>query len=81
MAYQQLSNAQLFASVANIQLDTEVSHAAKQADSLAEKTGLNAFVVRTKSLGLCVWQDFKMRVAKDEIVETVYSADDGYYVR
>ena len=72
------TNAQL-SSVDGARITTEVTIAIAKADELAEASGSNMTVVRTKSYGLCVWPDFKVMVRKDEITETVYSSDDGFF--
>ena len=56
---------------------TEVSAAIAEADKKA--TDINVLtVVRTKSNGVCIFGEFQLRVAKDEIVEVVYNTKAGF---
>jgi hypothetical protein len=65
-------------SVAGDRVETAVSVAIAQADKMAESGGCHMIVVRTKQHGVCIYTELKMSVAKDEIIEEIYSTDNGY---
>jgi len=64
-------------SVAGAQVSTALSIAITEAERMSAG-GANRTVVRTKNNGLCVYNDFQLRVAKDEIIERVYDTDGGF---
>ena len=45
---------------------------------MSDNGGSDMTVVRTKDLAICVYNDFKMTVAQDEIIEQIYSTDHGF---
>lgn len=73
-----LTNKQTMDSVAGARVETAISLAISEADKLAEKSNANMTVVRTINHGICVWTEYKVRVAKSEIVEIIYTTDDGF---
>jgi len=73
-----LTDKQTLDSVAGARVATAISVAISEADKLAEKSNANITVVRTKNHGICVWTDYKVCVAKSEIVEIIYTTDDGF---
>ncbi|MCG8612004.1 MAG: hypothetical protein MI864_15875 [Pseudomonadales bacterium] len=67
--------------VAGAQVETAISAAISQADKMAGSGGCNMTVVRTKRHGVCIYNEFQLTVAKDEIIEKIYSTDNGFIFR
>lgn len=81
MTYFEITEEQVQQSVAGARVDNAVSVAIAQADRMAESGGCHMTVVRTKRHGVCIYNEFKMLVAKDEIIEAIYSTDNGFIFR
>lgn len=76
-----MTEEQVLHSVAGAHIETVVSVAIAQADKMADSGGCHMTVVRTKRHGVCIYNEFQMAVAKDEIVEEIYSTDNGFIFR
>lgn len=76
-----MTEEQVLQSVAGAQVETAVSVAISQADKMAESGGCHMTVVRTKRHGVCIYNEFQLTVAKDEIIEEIYSTDNGFIFR
>ncbi|QFT57102.1 hypothetical protein [Microbulbifer sp. THAF38] len=81
MTYFEMTEEQVQQSVAAARIDSDVSVAITQADRMAESGGCHMTVVRTKRHGVCIFNEYKMLVAKDEIIEAIYSTDNGFIFR
>jgi len=59
-------------------VDIKITEAIKKADAMSENGASNMTVVRTKDFAICIYNDYKMTVAQDEIIEKIYSTDHGF---
>jgi len=59
-------------------VDIKITEAIKKADAMSENGASNMTVVRTKDFAICIYNDYKMTVAQDEIIEQIYSTDHGF---
>ena len=59
-------------------IDIKLTEAIKKADAMSLNGGSNMTVVRKKDFSICIYNDFKLMVAQDEIIEEIYSTDNGY---
>ena len=74
----QLHNEQLQLARVEFGVDIKLTEAIKKADIMSENGGSNMTVVRTKDFSICIYNDYKMKVAQDEIIEQIYSTDTGF---
>lgn len=74
----QLSNERLQFARVEFGIDIKLTEAIKKADTMSDNGGSNMTVVRTKDFSICIYNDYKMKVAQDEIVELIYSTDNGF---
>ena len=74
----QLHNEQLQLARVEFGVDIKLVEAIKKADAMAENGGSHMTVVRTKDFAFCIYNDFKLQVAQDEIIEMIYSTDAGF---
>jgi len=74
----QLSNERIQLARVQFGVDIKLVEAIKKADAMSLNGGSNMTVVRTKEFAICIYNDFKMKVAQDEIIEQIYSTDDGF---
>lgn len=73
-----ITEAQVLTSFSGARPQTLISIAINKAIEIAEKGLCNMTVVRTKNNGVEIFSEYQMNVAKDEIVEAVYSTDNGF---
>jgi len=78
MTYFSMTEEQVLQSEAAACVDKDVALAIRKAQDLAERGGCNMTVVRTSNHGVCIYSDFQMNVRKGEIVEEIYSTDNGF---
>lgn len=76
-----ITEEQVQQSVAGTRIESAVSVAIAQADRMSEFGGCHMTVVRTKRHGICIYHGYQMKVAKDEIVEPIYSTKNGFIFR
>ena len=76
-----MTEEQVQQSVAGARIESAVSVAIAQADKRSECGGCHMTVVRTKRHGICIYHDYQMKVAKDEIIEEIYSTENGFIFR
>lgn len=81
MTYFVMTQEQVKQSVTGARMDCAVSVAITEADRMAGRGACHMIVVRTKRHGVCIYNEFQMQVAKDEIVEAIYSTDNGFIYR
>ena len=74
----QLSNENIQLARVQFGVDIKLVEAIKKADAMSLNGGSNMTVVRTKEFAICIYNDFKMKAAQDEILEQIYSTDDGF---
>ena len=74
-----LNEDQVQTSVESGHPETPVSLAIRQAERMSEKGGPNYTVCRSLSRGICIYNDFQLKMHQDEI-ECIYSTDSGYYL-
>ena len=74
-----ISEEQVYQSVAGARVSTAISVAIAEADRMANG-GANMTVVKTKRFGICIYNDFQLTVAKDEIIEQIYNTDGGFII-
>ena len=74
----QLSNENIQLARVQFGVDIKLVEAIKKADSMSLNGGSNMTVVRTKEFAICIYNDFKLKVARDEIIEQIYSTDNGF---
>jgi len=77
-SYYLLTETQAMSSMAGVHIETDTSRVILEADKMAEASGNNMTVVRSKVSGLCVFSEFQVQVRKDEIEECLYSTDHGF---
>lgn len=68
-------------SMSGATVDPSVLSAIEMADKMASCGGSPMTVVRTKNHGICVYHDYQTRVANNEIIETIYSTENGFTFR
>lgn len=78
MKHMQMTETQAQQSVAGARADTAISLAIREANRLAEKGGINYTVVATKNFGICVYNDLQLKVKQSEIIEQIFSTDNGF---
>lgn len=59
-------------------ININITEAIKKADAMSDNGGSNMTVVRTKDHAICIYNNYKMMVAQNEIIEQVYSTDNGF---
>ena len=74
----QLSNDRIQLARVEFGIDIKITEAIKKADSMSDNGASNMTVVRTKNFAISIYNDFKMAVAQDEIIEQIYSTDNGF---
>ena len=74
----QLSNENIQLARVQFGVDIKLVEAIKKADAMSLNGGSNMTVVRTKEFAICIYNDFKLKVARDEIIELIYSTDNGF---
>jgi len=74
----QLSNENRQLARVQFGVDIKLTEAIKKADIMAQGGGSNMTVVRTKDFAICIYNDFKLKVTQDEIIEQIYSTDNGF---
>ena len=80
MTHYVMTEEQVQQSVIGSQIETAISTSISQADKMAGG-GCNMTVVRTKRHGVCIYNEFQMSVAKSEIIEEIYSTNNGFKFR
>ena len=78
MQHNHMTETQAQQSVAGARADTAISLAIREANRLAEKGGVNYTVVSTKDFGICVYNDFQLKVKSSEIIEQIFNTDHGF---
>lgn len=78
MTYTNLTDKQALESIRGASISTELSIAVHKAECLAEKSGCEMTVVSTIEQAYVIFSEFKMLVAKDAIVEKIFSTKDGF---
>lgn len=78
MQHIQMTETQAHQSVAGVQAETAICLAIREANRLADKGGVNYTVVSTKNFGICVYNDFQLKVSRNEVLEEIFSTDDGF---
>jgi hypothetical protein len=81
MTFFMLTEEQAWLSIMDARVQTNVSLAIDKAVAMAVNGGCNLTVVNTRSKGICIYSDYQLMVAKDEIIERIYSTDDGFIYR
>lgn len=74
----QLSNERLQLARVQFGIDIKLTEAIKKADIMSDNGGSNMTVVRTKDYSICIYNEYKMKIAQDEIIEQIYSTDNGF---
>jgi len=74
----QLSNERIQLARVEFGIDIKITEAIKKADSMSDNGASNMTVIRTKEFAICIYNDYKMTVAQDEIIEQIYSTDNGF---
>ena len=74
----QLSNENIQLARVQFGVDIKLVEAIKKADAMSLNGGSNMTVVRTKEFAICIYNDFKLKVARDEIIEQICSTDNGF---
>ena len=77
MRHMTITEEQGFHSIIDFKARTGVSIEIDRAIQMSEQSGGNMTVVKT-SLGLEVFSDYQMQVAKEIILEAIYSANGGF---
>ena len=73
-----ITEAQVLTSFAGARPQTLISAAINKATEIAKRGLCNMTVVRTKNNSVEIFTEFQIKVAKDEIIEVVYSTDYGF---
>lgn len=73
-----ITEAQVQSSFFGARPQTDISVAINKAIEIAERGLCNMTVVRTKDNSVNIFSEYQMSVAKDEIMEAVYSTDYGF---
>jgi len=73
-----ITEEQMKLSVSGANIETDTSRAIAMADDMAESSGNNMTVIRSKDQKLCVFSGFQLTVKKDLIAECIYSTDHGF---
>jgi len=74
----QLSNERLQQARVEFGVDIKLTEAIKKADAMSDNGASNMTVVRTKDFAISIYNDYKLTVAQDEIIEQIYSTDHGF---
>ena len=74
----QLSNERIQQARVEFGVDIKLTEAIKKADAMSDNGASNMTVVRTKDYAISIYNDYKMTVAQDEIIEQIYSTDNGF---
>jgi len=81
MTHYELTEKQVAQPVTDTHVSTVVSKAIEEADRMAGYGGSTMTVVNTKNNGICIYNEFQMTIAKDEITEEIYCTDGGFLFR
>ena len=78
MIHFNMTEVQYAQSVKGARIETAISLAIDEATRMSREGESNFTVVSTVNHGICIYSDFQLTVKKDEIIEAIFSTDDGF---